>query len=43
MTAVIVVSVALLLGGGLVISQLVRLRTWLDKRPPDAPPNSGGE
>jgi hypothetical protein len=40
-TAVIVVSIALLLGAGLVISQLVRLRTWLGKPPPDAPPDSG--
>ena len=31
LTAVIVVAIALLLGAGLVISQLVRLRTWLGK------------
>jgi hypothetical protein len=43
LTAVIVVAIALLLGAGLVISQLVRLRTWLGKPPPDAPPDSGEE
>ena len=43
LTAVIVVGIALLLGAGLVISQLVRLRTWLGKPTPDAPPDSGEE
>ena len=43
LTGVIVVAIALLLGAGLVISQLVRLRTWLGKPPPDAPPKSGEE
>ena len=39
MTAVIVIAIALLLGVGLVMSQLVRLRTWLAKPPPEDPPD----
>ena len=37
MTAVIVIAIALLLGVGLVMSQLVRLKTWLGKPPPEDP------
>lgn len=40
MTAVIVIAVALLVGIGLVISQLARLRAWLNKTPPKEPPDS---
>ena len=40
MTAVIVITIALLVGVGLVMSQLVRLRTWLGKPPPEDPPDS---
>ncbi len=40
MTAVIVIAIALLLGAGLILSQLVRLRTWLGKPPPEDPPDS---
>lgn len=38
MTAVIVVSVVGLLGVGLVISQLFRMKEWLKKSPPLPPP-----
>ncbi|MBJ7336904.1 hypothetical protein [Mycolicibacterium sp.] len=38
MTAVIVIVVALLLGIGLVVSQLARLKEWLAKAPPPEPP-----
>jgi len=37
MTAVIVIAIALLVGVGLVLSQLVRLKTWLGKPPPEDP------
>ena len=37
MTAVVVISIALLLGVGLVVSQLVRLKEWLGKAPPPDP------
>ncbi|HYO02882.1 MAG TPA: hypothetical protein VET27_13825 [Mycobacterium sp.] len=40
MTAVIVISVGLLLGVGLVVSQLVRLKEWLGKSPPAEPPEA---
>ena len=42
MTAVIVIALALLVGVGLVVSQLARLRTWLSKPPPPPrePPDS---
>ena len=39
MTAVIVIAVALLLGVGLVVSQLARLKEWLGNAPPTAPPD----
>ncbi len=39
MTAVIVIAIALLLGLGLVVSQLTRLKAWLGKPPPEAPPD----
>lgn len=38
MTAIIAISVGLLLGVGLVVSQLVRLKEWLGKAPPEEPP-----
>jgi hypothetical protein len=41
LTAIIVITVGLLLGAGLVVSQLVRLKAWLGKAPPPAPPESG--
>ncbi|GAB7066975.1 hypothetical protein [Mycolicibacterium hodleri] len=37
MTVVVVISIALLLGAGLVVSQLVRLKEWLGKAPPPDP------
>ncbi len=37
MTAVIVIAIALLVGVGLVVSQLARLKGWLDKPPPALP------
>ncbi|MEU0498446.1 hypothetical protein [Mycobacterium sp. NPDC006124] len=37
MTVVIVISIALLLGAGLILSQLVRLKEWLGKAPPSDP------
>ncbi|MCW2553051.1 MAG: hypothetical protein JWR78_2832 [Mycobacterium sp.] len=40
MTAVIVISVGLLLGVGLVVSQLVRLKEWLGKSPPPESPET---
>jgi hypothetical protein len=40
LTAIVVIVIALLLGVGLVVSQLVRLRTWLGKPPPDNPPDN---
>jgi hypothetical protein len=40
LTAIVVIVIALLLGAGLVMSQLVRLRTWLGKRPPKDPPDN---
>lgn len=40
MTAVIVIAVGLLLGVGLVVSQLVRLKEWLGKSPPAEPPDT---
>ena len=41
MTATIVIALALLVGVGLVVSQLARLKTWLGKPPPEAPPDDG--
>jgi hypothetical protein len=38
MTTVIVVSVVGLLGIGLVVSQLFRMKEWLKKSPPLPPP-----
>jgi hypothetical protein len=38
MTTVIVVTVLGLLGIGIVINQLLRLRTWLKNSPPLPPP-----
>ena len=38
MTAAIAISVGLLLGLGLVATQLVRLKEWLGKPPPEEPP-----
>jgi hypothetical protein len=38
LTAIIAISVGLLLGVGLVVSQLVRLKEWLGKAPPESPP-----
>lgn len=38
MTTVIVVSVVLVLGIGLVLSQLLRMKEWLKKSPPLPPP-----
>ena len=43
MTATIVIAIALLVGVGLVVSQLARLRTWLSKPPPKQPPDSTHE
>ena len=43
MTATIIIVVALLLGAGLVISQLIRLREWLGKPPADVPPDTEDE
>jgi hypothetical protein len=40
LTAAIVIALGLLLGAGLVVSQLVRLRTWLSKPPPEPPPGT---
>lgn len=40
LTAVIVISIALLIGAGLVVSQLVRLKEWLGKAPPPPPPDT---
>ncbi len=37
MTAVVVIGIAMLIGLGLVASQLARLRKWLGKPPPEAP------
>lgn len=39
MTAVVVIAIAVLVGLGLVASQLARLKKWLGKTPPEAPPN----
>ena len=39
MTAVIVIAVGLLVGVGLVVSQLARLKAWLNKPPPKEPPD----
>ncbi|BDX34951.1 hypothetical protein TUM20985_54980 [Mycobacterium antarcticum] len=38
MTATIIIAVALLVGVGLVVSQLARLKEWLGKAPPEEPP-----
>jgi hypothetical protein len=43
LTAVIVIAIALLLGLGLVASQLVRLKGWLGKPPPAVPPDERRE
>jgi hypothetical protein len=37
LTAVIVISIALLLGAGLIVSQLARLKEWLGNAPPPDP------
>ncbi|WP_263994375.1 hypothetical protein [Mycobacterium yunnanensis] len=37
MTVVVVIVIALLLGAGLILSQLVRLKEWLGKAPPPDP------
>jgi hypothetical protein len=42
-TATIVIALALLVGVGLMASQLARLRTWLGKPPPEEPPDSTHE
>jgi hypothetical protein len=39
-TATVVIGLALLVGVGLVVSQLARLRAWLGKPPPKEPPDS---
>jgi hypothetical protein len=39
-TAIIAISLGLLLGVGLVASQLVRLKEWLGKAPPEEPPDT---
>jgi hypothetical protein len=41
MTVVIVIGIALLLGLGLVVSQLARLKRWLGQPPPPPPPDEG--
>ena len=41
MTVVVVIAIALILGLGLVASQLARLRKWLGKPPPEEPPDNG--
>ena len=43
MTALIVIGIALLLGLGLVASQLARLRRWLGKPPPEESPDATHE
>lgn len=40
MTATIVIALALLVGVGLVVSQLARLRKWLGTPPPEEPPDN---
>lgn len=40
MTATIVIVVALLVGVGLVLSQLARLKEWLGNAPPAEPPDA---
>jgi hypothetical protein len=40
LSAVIAISLGLLLGAGLVVSQLLRLRRWLSKPPPEPPPGT---
>ena len=40
MTAIVVIALALLVGVGLVMSQLARLRKWLGNPPPKEPPDS---
>lgn len=42
MTAAIAVVVGLL-GAGLAVSQLLRLRAWLSKPPPEEPPPTDAE
>jgi len=37
LTAVVVISIALLLGAGLIVSQLARLKEWLGTAPPPGP------
>jgi hypothetical protein len=39
-TAAVIIVAVLLVGIGLVASQLVRLKDWLDRQPPPAPPES---
>ncbi len=36
-----IIVAVLLVGIGLVASQLVRLKDWLDRQPPPAPPEPG--
>jgi hypothetical protein len=43
MTAIVVIAIALLVGAGLVASQLFRLKDWLAKSPPLPPPLSDDE
>ena len=38
MSAAVIIGAVLLIGVGLVASQLVRLKAWLDRPPPPAPP-----
>jgi len=40
LTAAVIIVAVLLVGIGLVASQLVRLKDWLDRQPPPAPPES---
>jgi hypothetical protein len=40
LTAAIVISVGLLLGVGLVVSQMMRLKEWLGKAPPVESPET---
>lgn len=39
MTTALIIGGVALLGLGLVASQLVRLKDWLNRRPPAAPPD----
>lgn len=43
MSEALIIGAVLLIGIGLVASQLIRLKDWLDRQPPPPPPDATDE